>query len=160
MRLSCKEEMLWVRLPPQASTMSQSMTPLDEPVDLDVGQVYTDARSGDQFELIYFDGNVYIVQERDGSHRFGRVEDFRKNVRAERYSPDYEADSFAKTDTGSSSGEEIQFEDLDGIGETGADNLREAGIITTDDVYRASDEDILNISWVGKKGLQSIRDAV
>jgi len=38
--------------------------------------------------------------------------------------------------------------------------LREAGIITTDDVYRASDEDILNISWVGKKGLQSIRDAV
>jgi predicted flap endonuclease-1-like 5' DNA nuclease len=136
------------------------MTLPDEPISLDLGQVYTDARSDDQFELIYFDGNVYIVQERNGAHRFGRVDDFRKNVRAERYSPDYESDSFAKTDTGSSSGEEIQFEELEGIGETGANNLREAGIVTTDDVYTAADEDILNISWVGEKGLQSIRDAV
>ena len=160
MRLPCKQDILWVRLPSQASTMSQATSPLDEPVAIESGQVYTDARTGDQFELIYHDSNVYIVQERSGSHRFGRVSDFEKNVRADRYSLDTEASSFAETAVEYDDREEIAFEEFDGIGQTGADNLREAGIVTEQDVHRASDEEILSVSWVGEKGLDSIRDAV
>lgn len=56
--------------------------------------------------------------------------------------------------------EEVKFEDLDSIGNTGADNLREKGIVTRQDVKEASDEEILDTSWVGEKGLDSIRQEV
>lgn len=54
----------------------------------------------------------------------------------------------------------VAFEELDAIGEAGANNLRERGIVTHHDVKVASDEDILDTSWVGEKGLNSIRQEV
>lgn len=56
--------------------------------------------------------------------------------------------------------EEVPFEDLDNIGNSGAENLRDAGIITRQHVSNASDEEILNVSWVGQGGLESIRREV
>jgi len=60
----------------------------------------------------------------------------------------------AETDTG------VQFEALNNIGEVGASNLRDAGIVTEDDVRHASDEEILAVSAVGEAGLSSIRRKV
>lgn len=56
--------------------------------------------------------------------------------------------------------ERVPFEKLDNIGDTGADNLREKGIVTRADVAETSDEEILETAWVGKKGLKSIRQEV
>lgn len=56
--------------------------------------------------------------------------------------------------------EEVPFEKLDNIGNAGADNLREAGIVTRQDVRNASDEEILDVSWIGEGGLSSIRQEV
>lgn len=66
------------------------------------------------------------------------------------------------TDTASSSNDErrVQFEELDSIGAKGASNLREAGIVTRQDVKNASDDDVLSVAWVGESGLESIRNAV
>jgi ERCC4-type nuclease len=52
---------------------------------------------------------------------------------------------------------ELSFEQLDAIGESGASNLRAAGFVTVSDVKNASDEDLLDVSWIGEKGVQSIR---
>ena len=52
--------------------------------------------------------------------------------------------------------EEVAFEELNSIGDSGAANLRAKGIITRQDVANASDEEILDTSWVGEKGLKSI----
>jgi hypothetical protein len=56
--------------------------------------------------------------------------------------------------------EEVAFEELDAIGEAGAENLREKGIVTRGDVKDASDDEILDTAWVGKTGLKSIRSEV
>jgi len=56
--------------------------------------------------------------------------------------------------------EEVPFEDLDAIGDAGAENLREKGIVTRQDVQDATDDEILDTSWVGDKGLKSIRQEV
>jgi DNA-directed RNA polymerase alpha subunit len=56
--------------------------------------------------------------------------------------------------------EEVQFEELDAIGQSGAQNLREKGIETRLDVSNASDEEILDTAWIGEKGLKSIRQEV
>jgi len=56
--------------------------------------------------------------------------------------------------------QEVPFEDLDAIGNAGAENLREKGIVTRQDVQNATDNKILDTSWVGDKGLRSIRQEV
>lgn len=55
---------------------------------------------------------------------------------------------------------EVIFDNLDAIGEAGADNLRDNGIVTRKDVLEASDEEILDTAWIGEKGLKSIRQEV
>jgi hypothetical protein len=55
---------------------------------------------------------------------------------------------------------EVPFEELDNIGEKGASNIRESGILTRGDVKETSDEEFLAISWVGEKGVASIRREV
>jgi len=56
--------------------------------------------------------------------------------------------------------EEVPFEDLDNIGASGAENLRDAGIITRQHVADATDEELLDISWIGEGGLKAIRQEV
>lgn len=52
---------------------------------------------------------------------------------------------------------EIIFEELDSIGVTAAENLRNAGFITTQDIETASDDDLLAVSWIGDAALESLR---
>lgn len=66
----------------------------------------------------------------------------------------------AETDELSRENERVPFEDLDNIGDTGAENLREAGIVTRQHVCNASDDEILDVSWVGEGALKSIRQEV
>lgn len=65
---------------------------------------------------------------------------------------DYDEDSIAYR--------EVPFSSLDSIGDSGARNLRERGIVTRKDVREHSDDEILATPWIGEKGLQSIRSRV
>lgn len=58
-----------------------------------------------------------------------------------------------------SAGKELLLEELDHIGEKAAQNLREAGYETTDAIAEAEDSEILDVSWVGEKGLLSLKEA-
>jgi len=55
---------------------------------------------------------------------------------------------------------EMVFEELDHIGEKGAQNIRDAGIVTRGDAKDTSDEEFLDIAWVGEAGVESIRDEI
>lgn len=54
----------------------------------------------------------------------------------------------------------IEFEELDNIGATAAENLREAGFKTARDIEEASDDAILDVAWVGEAGLTSIKERI
>lgn len=56
--------------------------------------------------------------------------------------------------------EDVDFESFDGIGEKGAQNLRDAGYKTERDIRNASDDDLLDVSWVGEKGVNALREAI
>lgn len=56
--------------------------------------------------------------------------------------------------------DEVAFEDIDGIGPATAGQLRTTGFVTAADVRRASDEDLLAVSGVGRAALESIREFV
>lgn len=55
--------------------------------------------------------------------------------------------------------DDMEFENYDGIGAKGAENLRNAGYKNERDIQNASDEELLDVSWVGEKGLTSLREA-
>jgi len=126
--------------------------------NIEEGNVYKDSRNGTLLELIYVDSNVYILQTESGSHRFGRRRELDENVESNKYEYQPDEKQFAKTSEDDT--KEVPFEELDGIGSKGAENLREAGIVTEADVHRSSDESVLSVSWVGQKGLASIREHV
>jgi len=124
--------------------------------NIESGQVYEDSRTGDLFELIYVDGNVYVAQNESNSHRLGKRKDFDKNVSEDRYKLRRDEDQFAVT--GGGEPEPIDFEKLENIGEKGAENLRANGFETTTDIRRASDDELLDVSWIGEGGLKSLRE--
>ena len=55
--------------------------------------------------------------------------------------------------------ESLRLEDLDNIGTKAAQNLREAGYDTAESIAKATDDEILDVSWVGEKGLLSLKEA-
>jgi hypothetical protein len=128
------------------------------PHDITEGQIYEDARTGDELQLLYIDAGVYLLRDRTGHHRIGERHEFDRNVKSGRFSLAPDPEPF---ETPQHSGDEkIAFEELDAIGESGAENLREKGIVTRADVIDSTDEEILDTGWVGDKGLRSIREEV
>lgn len=134
----------------------ESLDPREEiPHDIETGQIYADDRTGDELLLIFADNGAALLRDRDRNHRLMRRTDFDKDVAYGRYKLDPDAEPFTEVQP---SGEHtIPFEELDNIGEQGAQNLREAGYVTINDVAQASDSDLLDVSWVGEKGVASIR---
>lgn len=125
--------------------------------EIDVDQVYEDARTGERIQLIYIDSNIYVLQnETETSHRLGSYKEFLKNAKNGRYQYLPEAEPFAVTDVDGKT-ETVPFEELDSIGKKGASNLRDAGYETTADIRQASDDELTDVSWVGEAGVYSIR---
>jgi ERCC4-type nuclease len=56
--------------------------------------------------------------------------------------------------------ESVMLQELDGIGQTAASNLRRAGYDTVEQITAASDTELLDVKWVGEKGVQSLREEV
>jgi len=130
---------------------------LEQTHEFSVGQVYEDARSGEKIELIYLDSNIYVLQnESELSHRLGTRQELEQNVESGRFTLLPDTESFAVTNV-DGNGETIPFEELDSIGEKGASNLRAEGYETVADVRKVSDDELTDVSWVGQKGVSSIR---
>jgi len=54
--------------------------------------------------------------------------------------------------------ESVELQALEGIGQKAASNLERAGYDTVENIADASDEDLLDVKWVGEKGLRSLRE--
>lgn len=54
--------------------------------------------------------------------------------------------------------EEIALLELDNIGETAATNLRREGLDTVEAIQSTPDEDIIDVAWVGEKGLFALKE--
>lgn len=57
---------------------------IDHPVE--IGQVYTDSRTGDLIKLLYVDEDAALLRDEDGSHRLEKRKMLDSNIGAGRYS--------------------------------------------------------------------------
>jgi hypothetical protein len=126
--------------------------------EIESGQTYTDSRTGEELFLVYEDGATVLMRDRNTNHRLIRRNQFDKDVGGGRYKLAPDADPFE--DVTPSGERKIEFEELDNIGQKGADELRNAGYLTESDVYVASNEELLDVPWIGEAGVDSLREAV
>jgi len=56
--------------------------------------------------------------------------------------------------------DDLDLTALDGIGDTAAQNLTDAGYDSVEAITEASDDALLDVSWVGEKTLEGIRDTI
>lgn len=54
--------------------------------------------------------------------------------------------------------ESVDLLALDGIGQKAASNLERVGYDTVENISESSDEELLDVKWVGEKGLLSLRE--
>lgn len=165
--------------------------------DVEIGQVYRDARTDERMVLIYLDRSVYILRDSEENHRMGSRRELDENIGSDRYKLVPDADTWGETgllnrviaradeyeesggrkcehfatgmreaidilqDTSSKDAHEtVAFEEIDGVGDKTASRLRSTGYKTRQDVRRASDSGLLEVSGVGSSNLENIRDAV
>ena len=173
--------------------MSDSRTKLEH--DIQIGQVYTDARTDDRAKVVYLDDDVALLRDPDSYNRLEKRKQFDKDVGSGRYSlTDTDGEerfgyagrmsavrellSEYSEQSGRSSShkadairevlsllteetddfKEVDFESIDGIGSATADSLCDAGYTTVQDIDRASDSELLDVSGVGQANLQNLRD--
>lgn len=60
-------------------------------------------------------------------------------------------------DDGDAYHESVDLRSLDGIGEKAATNLERAGYDTVEEIASATDEELLDVSWVGETALRSLK---
>jgi predicted flap endonuclease-1-like 5' DNA nuclease len=60
-------------------------------------------------------------------------------------------------DDGDAYHESVELRSLDGIGEKAATNLERAGYDTVEEIASATDEELLDVSWVGETALLSLK---
>jgi hypothetical protein len=135
--------------------MSITQTDLIEP---QVAQIYKTDRNGVHYQLLYVDEQVVLLRcEESGRnegnvHRIERRQDFVRQVDSGKVKlqPDSDLDMMGF--------EEIDWSEVDYIGEKTSENLHNAGFETTLDVRQADDDELLDVSGLGKAGLSGLRD--
>lgn len=70
-----------------------------------------------------------------------------------------DAVSLSNLDNGEQYAESLKLTELNHIGSQAAQNLREAGFDNSEAIAHASDDELLEVSWVGEKGLVSLKEA-
>jgi ERCC4-type nuclease len=132
-------------------------TKLDK-IEPEVGQVYQIERNDDQYQILYVDEEVVMLRSDDPErrpgnfHRIERRSEFDKQVESGwfKYQPDSDIDML--------SSEDLDWTEVDYIGETTAENLHDAGYSTVLDVQQADDDALLDVSGLGEAGLINLRE--
>lgn len=134
--------------------MSHTELKLEHPIE--VGQTYTDTRTGDTLHLIFLDDLNYLFRDTDDDRaRLGKRRMLEKDVVSGRYELQGTAEFDA--DTVQADFEAIEWAEVSGIGEATATALNEAGFTTDRDVTNASDDDLLKVSGIGESNLENLQ---
>jgi hypothetical protein len=137
--------------------MSVTQTDLIEP---QVAQIYKTDRNGIHYQLLYVDEQVVLLRcEESGRnegnvHRIERRSDFDRQVDSGKLKlqPDSDLDMM--------SFDEIDWSQVDHIGEKTASNLHSVGFTTILDIRQADDDELLDVSGLGEAGLINLQEFV
>lgn len=129
-----------------------------ETVDRAVGQIYESTRNGGLLQILYVDDQIVVLRSEESgrgggnTHRLERRKHFEDNIEAGffEYKPDSDLDMMDFS--------EIDWSEVDYVGEKTARNLHDNGYETALDIQQAEEGDLLEVSGVGQKGATNLRE--
>lgn len=121
------------------------------------GEVYKSSRSDELYQALYVDDQIVVLRSDTpgangrGANRLERRSAFEDQLESEffEHMPDSELDMLSDA--------EMDWDQVDNIGAKTTENMHEAGFRTTVDVRQASDDELLDVSGLGQKGLGNLR---
>jgi len=119
------------------------------------GQVYTDARTGDELHLVFIDDHHVLLKDDENYARLMTRRDFETDVGAGRYKVTGNVPVIAETVYNT-----IDFEVVDGVGAKTARALQARGYSTAEDIRRADRDDLLAVPGVGEGNLENIEQYI
>jgi ERCC4-type nuclease len=128
-------------------------------VEPEAGQVY-ETRHNEHVQILYIDEEIVLLRSdtpgrnKDNTHRMERRVSFNNEIEAGHFEhkPDSGIDMMDL--------DEMDWSEVDYIGEKTADNLHDDGYSTTLDIQQADDGELLDVDGLGKAGLSNLRDFV
>ena len=134
--------------------------------EFEIGQVYKDARTGEPLQLCYIHSEAVLLRSKGDAtndswtkHRVEPRKSFEQNVGAGRYKLQGEEEVDADVETFEKH-EVVDFENIDRVGEKAAQALQSNGYTTKGDIKKATDEELLAVSYIGETNLANIREHV
>jgi len=127
--------------------------------EITVGNTYEDSRTDETLTLLFKDDQSVLLRDEDGYTRLETTPMFEKHVGGERYSLVGETEvsgEFVAPDRHDT----VAFEDVDRVGAKGASELRKAGYSTKGDIRRASDEELIEVDYIGETTVENIREYI
>lgn len=126
-------------------------------VDPTVGDVFESTRSGDLYQIIYLDEQIVLLRcnrpghNHGGGHRMEKRTAFNDKMEAGQFEhrPDSDLDMLSDV--------EVDWAEVDYIGDETSDNLHGDGFRTVLDVQQASDDELLDVDGLGNGGLSNLR---
>lgn len=113
---------------------------------------------GNVYQILYVDDQLVLMRDqqtgRNGTniHRMERRDSFDKGVENGQF--EYKPDS----DIEMVEPPEMDWSEVDLIGETTSERLNDQGFTNSLEIQQASDEELLDVSGLGQKGLQNLRE--
>jgi len=121
-----------------------------------IGDVYS-GRSKYKYQVLYIDEQAVLLRDQQESkygenyHRMERRSDFEMMIDVGHF--EYEPDSQIDLRGGA----DIDWSEVDLIGEKTSSNLHDAGYTTRTDIQLADDSELLDVDGVGEKGLENLK---
>ena len=135
----------------------QAMTE-DVGADPTIGDVLESSRSGDMYQIIYVDEQIVLLRcnrpgrNHGGGHRMEKRTALNDKIEAGQFEhrPDSDLDMLSDV--------EVDWAEVDYIGDQTTENMHEAGVRTVLDVQQANDDELLDIDGLGNGGLSNLRE--
>jgi hypothetical protein len=127
-------------------------------IDPEPGQVYKIERNDDYYQLLYVDEQVVLLRSDEPGRAGGNVHRIERRIEFEKqvdsgwfvYQPDSDLDMI--------SFDEIDWTDVNHIGEKTSDNLHKAGYVNRLDIQQATDSELLDVDRLGPGGLSNLKE--
>lgn len=133
------------------------MSKLEDKIDPAIGQIYKVERNEDYYQILYVDEQIVLLRSSDPGRNGGNVHRIERRVSFDsqvdsgwfKYQPDSELDMVEFT--------EVDWSQVSQIGAKTSENLHKNDYKTNLDIQQAEDNELLNVSGLGAKGLDNLR---
>lgn len=130
----------------------------EKDVEPQAGQIYESSRNEEKFQILYIDEKVVLLRSdtpgrrKEHSHRMQSRVDFNQQLEIGflEHQPNSDLDMVEFT--------EIDWSEVDYIGEKTSENLHSEGFKSNLDIQQADDRELLDVSGLGNAGLSNLRE--